>query len=114
MDNLQNNKIKSKNTFSRQFKRKFLLEYSKGKKPNDIFEEFGINLTSDKKYASKMLHKWKNELYKNPLMLISEYVNLDLSYVNEEITAIGNDFENDDIIKELFTKNNKKKCSEKV
>lgn len=42
-------------------KRKALLEISKGKNPKEVI----INQTnsSDKKYASKMLYKWKKEMF---------------------------------------------------
>ncbi len=57
---------KKRVAYTKQFKRIALIEYSKGKKPNEIFKSLGVELVSnDKKYASKLLHKWKVEFYKN-------------------------------------------------
>ena len=98
---------KQRKHFSKQFKRKVLLEYAKGRKPADILSGFGVNLTKDKKYAPKLIHKWKNELYKNIGILSLNYANLDEDYSCCEINTMGNDDEADDILYELLTKNNK-------
>ena len=38
----------------------------------------------------------RNELYKNPNLIVLAYENIDLEYFKEEIDLIGNDFEEDD------------------
>ena len=97
---------KTRKEFSRKFKRKVLLEYLKGKKPDKIFSEFGVEFTNDKKYASKLIHKWKEELYKNFNILALSYINIDKNYSKTEINSIGSDEEEDKILDELLTKNN--------
>ena len=104
---LENNK-KTRSFFTEKFKRKVLLEYAKGKKPAQILSEFGIPLSQDKKYALKLIHKWKGELYKNINLLELNLSNLDLNYAQQEIDTIGSDDEEDDILDEILTKNNKK------
>ena len=102
-------------SFSKKIKRKMLLEFAKGKNPKDFLLEFAfsslINITKDKKYSSKLLHKWKKELYlnKNILSILShkidnqmidyEIENIDTSALldNEEEIVIRN-FD-DDFIK---------------
>ena len=55
---------KKRQTFSKQFKRVALIEFTKGKSPDEIFESLGCKINSnDKKYASKLLHKWRMEFY---------------------------------------------------
>ena len=66
-------KILERIHFSKQFKRAVLLEYSRLKKPNSAFEACGFDISkfnlNDKKYSSKLLYKWRNELYNNRHML---------------------------------------------
>lgn len=53
-----------KTYFSKQFKRIALIEYSKGKSAREVFKILGHEILSDdKKYASKLIHKWKMEFY---------------------------------------------------
>ena len=78
--------------FSKPFKRRALLAYSSGKKACEILNK----KSPDKKYAAKLIHKWRNELYKNPNLIVLAYENIDLEYFKEEIDLIGNDFEEDD------------------
>ncbi len=99
---------KTRKHFSNKIKRSVLLEYVKGKKPNEIFAELGINFTRDKKYASKLVNKWKKELYKNINILSLDFVNIDENYSEKEINTIGRDDEIDNILDKLLTKNNKK------
>ena len=99
---------KTRKHFTASFKRKVLLEYAKGKKPAEILTVFGVNLTGDKKYALKLVNKWKNEMYKNMNILNLNFANIDFDYAEDEINSIGVDSEKDDILNELLTKNNKK------
>lgn len=98
---------KTRKHFSNKFKRKVFLEYIKGRKPVQILTDFRVNLTEDKKYAVKLIHKWKNELYKNMGQLNLNYMNIDFDYAKTEIDFIGDDSEKDNILDELLTKNNK-------
>jgi len=98
---------KTRKRFTRQFKRKVLLEYANGKKPAEIFSKFNIELTEDKKYPLKLIHKWKRELYENNGVLSLGYINIDLDYAKDELNNIGDDFEKDDILEELLKKNKK-------
>ena len=92
--------------FSNKFKRKIILEYIKGKNPAEIFFENGVDLTGDKKYASKLINKWKKEVYKNINILSLNFDNIDLSYAENEINSIGSDDEIDTITDEILTKYN--------
>ncbi len=69
-----------------------MLAYSSGKKASEILNKE----SSDKKYAAKLLHKWRNELYKNPNLIALIYQNIDLNYFVDEINLIGEDDEPDD------------------
>ena len=99
---------KTRKHFSNQFKRRILLEYAKNKDASKVFLENGIDFTGDKKYALKLIHKWKNEMYKNINMLSCDYFNLDLDYIEKEIEILGNDSEKDDIVNEILIKNKSK------
>ena len=67
-------------SFSKKLKRKMLLEFAKGKNPKDFLFESAFSslkdITNDKKYSSKLLHKWKKELYlnKNILSILSHHI----------------------------------------
>ena len=98
---------KTRKHFTRQFKRKVLLECAKGKKPAEILVQFGVDLTGDKKYAPKLINKWKKEMYKNMNCLALDFNNIDFDYAEDEIASIGDDNEEDNILDELLTKNNK-------
>jgi len=103
-------KDKLKNTrkhFSAQFKRLILLEYAKGRNPAEIFTDFSVDLTGDKKYAVKLINRWKNEVYKNMNILSLNFHNIDFENARQEINSMGNDGETDNILDELLTKNNK-------
>lgn len=78
----KNNRKRIRQTPSK--KRMALLEISKGAGPNEII----INQTGslDKKYSSKMLHKWKKESYLKRLDLDSfslEVIQTDIDVANE-------------------------------
>ena len=107
-------------SFSKKLKRKMLLEFAKGKNPKEflleaVFESLA-DITKDKKYSSKLLHKWKKELYlnKNILSILScqvdnqmidyEIENIDSSsLLNNESSVLVQDFD-DDFIK-IINKN---------
>ena len=90
---------KERKTFSKQIKRKVLLEYAKGKNVNDIVKEYlfeDSDKIKDEKYASKLIHKWKKEMYNN-----KEYLNaqiceptkefLDYEFKSLKITNVENE-----------------------
>ena len=57
---------KTRVCFSKQIKRLALIELSKGKNAKQIFNALGIELSSnDKKYAAKLIHKWRKEFFDN-------------------------------------------------
>lgn len=64
-----NNKNKTRIRYSKEFKRKALLEIAKGKTPLEVLKSSGFNLDevlkNDKKYPCKIIHKWKKEFYEH-------------------------------------------------
>ena len=58
--------MKNRIYFSKQFKRAALIEYSTGKSPDEVLKSLGYKyITDDKKYASKLIFKWRKEFYDN-------------------------------------------------
>jgi hypothetical protein len=97
-----------------------LLEFAKGKNPKDFLLESAFSslkdITNDKKYSSKLLHKWKKELYlnKNILSILSHHIdnqmidyeieNIDSSaFLNQQENILEQNF-NDDFVK-IINKN---------
>jgi len=85
---------KQRKYFSKSYKRKALLEFSKGKRASDIIE----NESEDKKYASKLIHKWRRELYINRNLITLAPENIEVDYCPAEIDEIGTDNEKDDVL----------------
>ena len=87
-------------TFSRKMKRKILLSLASGKSPDEAFLACAFNsledVSHDKKYAAKLLHKWKKELYDAPEML--NFLNYEISkdMIYDEIKYIGTDEQMDE------------------
>ena len=85
--------------FSKKIKRDILLEVAKGTKVKDAFLKYAFisleGITKDKKYAAKLLYKWKQELYENKEVLNLLNHNVDEKMIEEEINSIGNDEEED-------------------
>lgn len=79
-------------SFSKKIKRKILLELAKGKRPQDILLEYAFvslsNITQDKKYSSKLLHKWRKELYSNKTLIHFLNNQVDNNVLNYEIENI--------------------------
>lgn len=97
---MKNNDIKLNNqriTFSKKIKRKFLLEYASGKSPNEIFSDnlnFPLDkISNDKKYASKLLNKWKQELYDDKEILHFLKNDINNNDIQDEINSLGTDEE---------------------
>ncbi|MBQ8635689.1 hypothetical protein IJ425_06020 [bacterium] len=84
-------------SFSKRIKRKILLEVAKGRNPNEVLLECAFlsldDVTKDKKYAAKLLHKWRKELYENKeiLNILNHDVNREM--LDYEIEAMGCDDE---------------------
>ncbi|MBE7707158.1 MAG: hypothetical protein E7Z88_00455 [Cyanobacteria bacterium SIG27] len=79
-------------SFSKKIKRKILLELAKGKKPKDVLLEYAFNslsnITNDEKYSSKLLHKWRKELYCNKTLIHFLNNQVDDNVLNYEIENI--------------------------
>jgi len=94
----QNNK---RTSFSRRIKREILLEIADGKKPKEVFLKYAAetlkNKVQDKKYALKMIHKWKKEMYENKEILHILNHKVDKNALYNEINSINID-ENEDIL----------------
>ena len=90
----KNTKEKTRIYFTKSFKRWALIEFANGKKASEILK----NKSNDKKYASKLIHKWKKELYQNPNLIALLYENTDFEHFQKEINIIGEDNENDDFV----------------
>ena len=84
---------KQRTSFSKKTKRKALLEFAKGKKPQEILLNDGKINTTDKKYVAKLLYKWRKEVYQNKeiLNLLSHKVTQDM--IDEEVENMGSDDE---------------------
>ncbi|MBQ8848610.1 MAG: hypothetical protein IJ003_06665 [Candidatus Gastranaerophilales bacterium] len=103
-------KNKERISFTKEFKRRALIELSKGKTPEDILNNathFDIK-TSDKKYYSKLMHKWRCELYKNSKFIAFNSITPSIEDIKKEIEDIGEDEEFDEI-NEMFKKRLKEK-----
>lgn len=88
---------------SKRIKRKILLEIADGKSPKEVFatcapELLKDNIT-DKKYAAKMVHKWKKEMYKNIEILHILNYEVTPEMLDYEIKAMEDDNSEDEIIK---------------
>ena len=85
-------KEKKRLYFSHDFKRDALVLYAGGLSAKDVFLKLGINISSleknDKKYASKLINKWKNEVYSNKEILYLLSCNLENKRLISEIEAI--------------------------
>lgn len=88
--------------FSGKFKRLVLLEYAKGKSPQEAFKALGYNIcSSDKKYCAKLVHKWRNEMYKNRKILFCNFENINNKDLDFEINCLGSDDESDCIPEQI-------------
>lgn len=98
-ENQENFHFKNKRMhFSKDFKRKVLIEFAAVKKPKEAFRVCGFEVDNKKvkdlKYASKLLYKWKREFMNNRCML---------SFLNSEFT--DDDIENEILILESSNDN---------
>lgn len=106
--------FKQRISYSAKDKRKALIEISENKNANEIIKSH--NKITDKKYSSKLFHKWKKEyyskkpdLYKNGFN--NDFSNIDIEY---ELKSFENEnFQNIDLIYNS-KKNNKEKKIEQT
>ena len=79
-------------TFSKRIKREILLEIADGKTPDEVLLKYAPevikNNTQDRKYAAKMIHKWKKEMYGNKEMLHILNHKVDKEMLEKEIKSI--------------------------
>lgn len=80
-------------TFSKKIKRELLLEVIKGKNVKNALLEMVQGETKDKKYASKLLHKWKKEFHLNLETLFLLNHEVDKKMIKSEINSLGLDNE---------------------
>lgn len=95
--------------FSKYFKRRALLEFARVKKPNEALRACGFDIDEelliDKKYAAKLLHKWRKELYQNCEIL--SFMNCEMTdeALKREIEVLESSEGNEGRIMELASKN---------
>lgn len=89
-------------SFSKAFKRRVLLEYSKGKNSDEILNEIiKYSNTTDKKYASKIVHKWRKEMYLDKeILYLTNHA--DIESIEYDIISMTPESDNDDILEEFF------------
>ena len=88
---------KQRVAFSKAFKRAVLLKFADGEKANDILP-FNSN---DLKYSSKLIHKWKKELYADLKMTSTIFENIQPENYQKEIDEIGENEEIDEVLPEI-------------
>ncbi|MBR1618197.1 hypothetical protein IJ670_08620 [bacterium] len=86
---------RKRTTFSDTFKRKAVINYILGKSWSEIFPN--IN-SSDKKYSSKLLHKWRIELYSNKEKMYFINQEMTNSALQDEIELMTYDSDTDEIM----------------
>jgi hypothetical protein len=85
-------------SFSKNVKRKILLELAKGQNPESALLKYAQTLkeiSNDKKYAAKLLHKWRKEMYEDKQMLGLLNYDINKDDLKEEIKSMGEDDEAD-------------------
>ncbi len=94
--------------FSKELKRKILVEIICGKKPKDAFFDnvkgYDESLKKDDKYISRLINGWKNEVYNNRDLLRMNFYNVTNEMLQDEINNMGYEEELDNIHKRLLDK----------
>ena len=79
-------------SFSKKIKRKILLDVAKGKSATEALLDNGFNsiqsVSNDKKYAPKLIHKWKKELCRNREMLFTGSCEPNDEFLKEDISQL--------------------------
>ncbi len=95
---IEDNFEKQKTFYPKELKRRAFIEISKGKNLKDFLIQEGFDiekqLKKNKKYCSKLTHKWKKEFFKHKEMLTLNSYKLTMEFLKEEINIIGTDAEN--------------------
>jgi len=101
---MQNKRIR----YSKEFKRKALLNIMQGEDALEVLKSSGFDLAqvlkNDKKYVSKIIHKWKKEIYQNKenmYLVNSEITN---NILKEEILKLKDENEKDTVMLDLKDK----------
>lgn len=106
---MQENKQK-RIRYSKEFKRWALKEAVSGKNNNDILRASGFDIEplikKDKKYASKLLHKWRKEIFENSSKMYITSIKLTDKVIKDEIESMYFEDDIDEIM--LLRKNNRK------
>ena len=88
--------------YSKEFKRWALRVASSGKSNNDILRASGFDIEplikKDKKYASKLLHKWRKEIFENSSKMHISSMKLTDEVIKDEIESMYFDDDVDEIM----------------
>ena len=94
--------------YSKDFKYQTLLEVAKGRNFEEILRSYGYDIDSaikkDKKYCSKLLYKWRKELYGNNKNVSNTNSEATQSMLNSIIQILNDDDKNDIIMAETKSK----------
>ena len=81
--------------YSKDLKRRALIQYANGEKLDTFLRSNNIDIDSlikrDKKYISKLLYKWRNELYKNNEILFLTNDELSTCTLEQELLSLSDD-----------------------
>ena len=108
--------------YTKEFRRSAVLSVMQGKKSLEVLLSCGFDLSevlkNDKKYASKLIHKWKKEFFKNQKSLCSLNIQ-DKDSIQNEISNLADNNEEDTISDYIKTQilngvNNYKRLSSKL
>ena len=106
--------MESKNSrirYSKEFKRRALVEISAGLNPYDVFKSLGVDVEklckNDKKYLSKLLYKWNKEIYKDNEKMYFLNCELTDSELLSEIEYLKQDDDKDYIISDFRKRTSK-------
>ncbi len=87
--------MKKRIFYPKEFKKYALKETIKGRKFEEILRSSGFDiddlLTKDKKYCSKLYHKWKKEFYKKNELLYFINDKITSQAIEEELEALKNE-----------------------
>ena len=98
-------------SFSKKIKRKILLEIARGTNASEALLKHAFSslneISQDKKYAAKLLHKWRKEMYDHKEILNILHHEVDIEMINEQIQDIGDkddyEFDSQKALEELKT-----------
>ena len=97
--------MNTRKRYTKQEKLMVLYEYSLGKKSNEAFfaADIEIERANDKKYAAKLINKWKKELYlkRKPYELFFDFSQIQIIKMQKQLKKIKID-ENDIIAQDYM------------